>query len=66
MQLPDVCDNVMRTVDPNNNIWLTEATRMDGNDSGMLNDGTFALFWTIGGIVGPRGGKTKNGDFVCM
>ena len=36
---------------------------MDANGSDMLNDGNFALFWTIEGIVGPSGGKIKNWRF---
>ena len=36
---------------------------MDANGSDMLNNGNFALFWTIEGIVSPRGGKIKNWRF---
>ena len=36
---------------------------MDNNDCGMPNDSNFALFWTMGGVVGPHGGKMKNWRF---
>ena len=36
---------------------------MDVNGSDMLNYDDFALFWTNGGVVGPRDGKLKNWRF---
>ena len=36
---------------------------MDVNGSDMLNYDDFALFWTNGGVVGPREGKLKNWRF---
>ena len=50
----------MCTVGPNDNLWLTEATRMVTNGCDMPNDSNFALFWTMGGVVAPHGGKMKN------
>ena len=32
---------------------------MDTNGSDMLNDDYFALFWTMGGVVGHHGDKMK-------
>ena len=54
------CGNIMFTACPNDNLWLTKATRMDTNGCNMLNDSNFALFWTMGGVVGPHGGNMKN------
>ena len=34
-------------------------TGMDVNGYNMMNDGSFLFFGTMGGIVGPRGGKMK-------
>ena len=45
---------------PNNNLWSTEATRMDANGCDMLNSGNFVLFWTTGGFVSPHGNTNKN------
>ena len=53
----------MCTMGPNNNLWLTEAIGMDTNGCGMPNDSNFALFWSMGGFVGPHGGKMKNWRF---
>ena len=53
----------MCTVGPNDNLWLTEATRMDTNGCDMPNDSNFALFWTTGDVVGLHGGKMKNWRF---
>ena len=36
---------------------------MDTNGCDMLNDGNFALFWTMGGVMGPHGDKMKNWRF---
>ena len=33
---------------------------MDTNGCDMPNDSNFALFWAIGDVVGPHGGKMKN------
>ena len=60
------CDNIMCTAGPNDNLWLTKATRMDTNGCDMSNDSNRALFWTVGGAVAPHGGKMKNWDFVVM
>ena len=57
------CGNIMFTAGPNDNVWLTEATGRDTNDYNMLNDSNFALFWTMGGVVGPHGSKMKNWRF---
>ena len=48
---------------PNNNIWLIEATGMGDNGCNMPNDGSLALFRTMGGVVGPRGDTMKNWRF---
>ena len=32
----------------------------------MPNDSNFALFWAVGDVVCPHGGKMKNADFVIM
>ena len=56
----------MWTVSPNNNVCVTEATGMNMDGCDMPNDNIFALFWAIGDVVGPHGGKMKNRDFVVM
>ena len=56
----------MCAANPNDNLWLTKATRMDTNGCDMSNDSNRALFWTVGGAVGPHGGKMKNWNFVVM
>ena len=38
------CGNIMCTVGPNNNLWLTEATGMNTNGSDVLNGDDFAPF----------------------
>ena len=53
----------MCTVGPNDNLWLTEATEKDVNSYDTLNDGNFALFWTMGGVVSPNGDIMKNWRF---
>ena len=60
------CGNIMCTAGPNGNLWLTKATRMDTNGSDMSNGSNRALFRTVGGTVGPHGGRLKNWDFVVM
>ena len=45
------CDNNMCIIGPNSMFWLREATVMDGNGGGMLNDGSFAPFWTTGDVM---------------
>ena len=57
------CGKIMCTAGPNTYLGLAEATRMNASGFGMVNDDDFALFWTIGGVVGPRGGKTKKWRF---
>ena len=57
------CGNIMFTLGPNNNLWLTEATGTDTNGCDMLNDSRFAFFGTIGAVMGPHGGKIKNWRF---
>ena len=54
------CGKIMCMADPNDNLWLSEATGMATNGCDMLNYSNFALFWVIGDIVGPHGGKIKN------
>ena len=39
---------------------------MDTNGCDMSNDGDFALFWEIGGVVGPYGDNMKDWRFVGM
>ena len=56
----------MCTAGPNDNLWLTDTTRMDTNGYEMLNDSSFALFWTTGGVVGPRGSNMKNWKFCVV
>ena len=53
------CGNIKYTAGPNDNLWLTEATRVDINGFEMLNDGNFALFQEMGVVVGPHGGEMK-------
>ena len=36
---------------------------MDANGSDVLNNGKFALFWTMGVVVSPRRGNMKNWRF---
>ena len=51
----------MCTMGPNDNLWLTEAIGMDTNGCNMSSDSiNFALFWAIGGVVGPHGVNMKN------
>ena len=50
-------DNVMCTASRNKNFRLTEATRMDANGFVVLNDGNFALFWTMGVLWVHMGSK---------
>ena len=57
------CGKIMCTAGTNTNLGLAEATGMNANGFDMLNDDDFALFWTMGGVVGPREGKTKNWRF---
>ena len=54
----------MYTTGPNNSFWLTAATGMDVNGYDMMNDCNFALFRTMGGVVGPHGGKMKIWGFA--
>ena len=53
---------------PNDSFWTTEvtATGMDTNGCDMPNDSKFALFWALGGVVGPHGGNMKNRRFVVV
>ena len=53
----------MCTAGLNDNLWFTEATGMDTNGCDIPNDSNFALFWTMGSVVGPHGGKMKNMRF---
>ena len=57
------CGKITCTAGPNTNLRLAEATRMNANGFDMLNDDDFALFWTMGSVVGLRGGNTKNWRF---
>ena len=57
------CGNIMCTAGHNKNLWLTKTTRMDIYGCDMPNDSTFALFWTVGGVVRPYGGNIKNWRF---
>ena len=57
------CSNIICTVGPNDNLRLTKAIGMDTNGNEMPNDINFALFWAVGGVVGPHGGKMKNWRF---
>ena len=36
---------------------------MDKSGCDMPNGSNFALFWTMGGVVGPHGSKMKNWRF---
>ena len=45
------CDNIIYAMGPNNNIWLTEAAKMDIHGYDMLDGGNFALFWIIKGVM---------------
>ena len=45
----------MRTADPNDNLWLQEATGMNVNASDMIHNGNLALFLTMEDIVGLHG-----------
>ena len=53
------CGNIICTVGPNDNLWLTENTVMDTNGCDMPNGSNLLLFWTIGDVVGPHGGKNQ-------
>ena len=44
VHVPEVCDNIMCTVVPNNNNLWTKATGMGVNGCGVLNPFTFVLF----------------------
>ena len=43
------CGNILCSLDPNENLWLTEATGMDMNSCGMQNSGTYSF------LLGARG-----------
>ena len=53
------CGNIMCTAGPNDNLWLTKISKMDTNSCDIPNDSIFALFWAIGVVEGPRGGKIE-------
>ena len=57
------CGNIMCTGGPNDNLWSAKAIRMDTNSWYMPNDSIVALFWAVGVVVGPHGGKMKNWRF---
>ena len=49
----------MCTVDPNDNLLLTEATGIDVNGFEMLNDGNLTLFLGNGGCCGTTWGPNE-------
>jgi hypothetical protein len=53
------CGNIMFTLGPNNNLWLTEATGMDTNGCDMLNDSKFAFFLDNWGCRGSAWGQNQ-------
>ena len=55
-----LCDNIMCTAGPNDNLWLTEATGMDSNGCDMPNDNNVALFWGNSGCCMSAWSKMKN------
>ena len=57
------CGNIMCTAGQNDNLWSTKATVMDKSGYDMPNGGRVALFWTVGGVVGPHGREMKNWRF---
>ena len=50
----------MCTAEPNDILWLPEATVMNTNDCDMLDDSNFLFFGAIEAVVGPHGGNMKN------
>ena len=38
---------------------------MDTNSCDMPDDSNVALFWTVGGVVGPHGDRTKSLRVCC-
>ena len=55
----EFCGNIMFTLGPNNNLWLTEATGMDKNGCDMLNDSKFAFFLDNWGCRGSAWGQNQ-------
>ena len=53
------CGNIMCTVGPNDNLWLTEATGMDTNGCDMPNDSNFALVLDNKGCCGSAWGQNE-------
>ena len=52
-------NSIVSTLRSNNHFWSMAVTGMDANGYNMINDVIFLFFGTMGGIVGPRGGKMK-------
>ena len=60
------CGNIMCTAGPNENLWLTKATRMDTNGCDMPNDSNCAFFGQRGVLWVRMGPNWKITDFVVM
>ena len=60
------CGNIMCTAGPNNNLRVTEATRIDVSGFDMLNDGNSALFLDNGGCWGSTWGQNKELEILQL
>ena len=52
-----ICDNIMCTAGPNDNVWLPGATGMDMNGCAMPNDSNCALLLDNRGCCGTEWGQ---------
>ena len=60
------CGNIMFGLDPNNNVWLTEANGMDTNGCDMLNDSNFAIFSDNWGCRGSARGQNQELEILYL
>ena len=56
------CGNIMYTADPNDNLCLTKATRMDTNGCDMPNDSNISLFLGNRGCCRSAWGQNEDLD----